>query len=523
MTAAHPRPDNGHLRPVGPDGRPQIRVGSDPETIRVLTRALDDRVIPETYVTDGAPVVVEPVSGAGDVTAGDQDAPLPLAVSVLKPPLLAGLLADHLNVVDDKGEITPKREVLSAVLARQSWPHLPTLRRIISTPVLRADGTLLQQPGYDAATGFILSGNSYLEPIPDRPTTQQVDESCTFLLDVFLEGFPWRSDADRANYIAMLVTPLIRPFIRTLVPFGIIDASMPGSGKTILTSCVGLMVGQRVIGWNDSEDEIRKTITSVIAEQIGVVVFDNLEEGTVINSATLARLMTDPTWTDRRLGTNSAPTLPNDKLWLATGNNLRTGGDIASRSIWVRLDPDCPRPEARTDFSIPNLGNWILDPAHRATVLRHVLILILDWTAHGAPLAHNVPEMRQFTKWAKQLGGFLQHHGIPGFLTNADSNRALDDDAAEARAFLLRWHTLHRGTRLSANELRQTADTGAGRDPWNGCFPATNSGQPLSVKSLGRRLAGQTDRWRGDIVLRSVPDTHLGANIYWVERHDDAD
>ncbi|MBP2330636.1 hypothetical protein JOF56_011021 [Kibdelosporangium banguiense] len=528
MTTAHHRQDSGHLWPIGNSGRPVVRGGGSPETIRALTRAVDSRIIPETYVNDGAPVVVEAVSGTGDVTAGDKDAPLPLKISTLRPPLLASLLAEHAEVVrtrvDEKGEtrdeeFLPSGSVLAAVLARQSWPNLPTLLRIISTPVLRPDGTLLQQPGYDPGTGFILSGNNHLDPVPERPTTRQVDEACGFLLNSFLADFPWRSDADRANYIALLITPIIRPFIRTLVPFGIIDASMPGSGKTILTSCVGLMVGQRVLTWTDSEDELRKTITAVLADQVGAVVFDNLEEGTVINSATLARLMTDHTWTDRRLGTNSAATYPNDRVWLATGNNLRTGGDIASRSVWSRLDPDCPRPEARTGFTIPNLDTWILDPANRAIVLRNVLILILDWTAHGAPLAHNVPEMRQFTKWAKQLGGFLQHHGIPGFLANADSNRGLDDDAAEARAFLMRWHTLHGDTQLSANDVRRSAEPDGHRDdPWNGLFPTTNSGKLLSVKSLGRRLTGQTDRWRGDIVLRSAPDTHLGANVYWVER-----
>jgi hypothetical protein len=525
VTEAHPRADNGHLWPVGAGGRPVIRVGSDPETIRALTRALDARLIPETYVTDGAPVVIEAVSGAGDVTAGDEDAPLPLAVSVVRPPLLAGLLADYADVLDDKGEVSPKRDVLSAVLARQSWPGLPRLRRIITTPVLRPDGTLLQHPGYDPATGFYLVSNTHLDPVPDRPTPRQVDEACTFLLDSFLADFPWRSDADRANYLALLVTPIVRPFIRTLTPFGIVDATMPGSGKTILTSCVGLMVGQRVLTWTDSEEELRKSITTVMADQVGAVVFDNLEEGTVINSANLARLMTEQTWTDRRLGTNSAASYPNDKVWLATGNNLRTGGDMASRSIWVRLDPDCPRPEARTGFAIPHLDSWILDPANRAIVLRHVLTLILDWTAHGAPPAHEVPEMRQFTRWAKQLGGFVQHHGIPGFLANAGASRELDDDAAEWRAFLLRWHNLHGSTPLTANDLRKSADIDMGDvtgvDPWQGTFPTTATGRLLSVKSLGRRLTGQDGRWRGDIVLRAGLDAHTKIRTYWVQRQAD--
>lgn len=340
-------------------------------------------------------------------------------------------------------------------------------------------------------------------------------------MERFLRDFPWRSIADRANYLGLLVTPIIRPFTRALSPFGVIEATMPGSGKTILTGCVGMLVGQPVLTWTDSDEELRKSITTVLADQVGVVVFDNLTEGSVIDSAVLARLMTERTWTDRKLGSNSAATFPNDRLWLATGNNLRTGGDMASRAVWVRLDPDCPRPEARTRFTIPHLDSWILDPANQATVLRHVLILILDWTAAAAPIAAGVPEMRQFTRWAQHVGGFLEHHQVPGFLSNAESSRDLDDDAAEWRSFLLHWHALHGDRQLTANELRRTAEPGPGSDPWAGSFPTLGNGQLPSVKSLGRQLTGQTDRWRGDVVLRSVSDPGGHGRAYWVQRQVD--
>jgi hypothetical protein len=528
MTTPNPHP---HLRPVGEDGRPRVRVGAAPEMIRRLTAALDDRIIPDTYVADGAPVVVEAVSGAVDPTSADEDVSLPLAFSPLRPPSLAGLLADHVDVVQNrevqKGEwaeveITPPAHVLAAVLARRSWPGLPVLRRIISTPVLRPDGTLLQCPGYDESTGFLLASKIHLDPIPNHPTAEQVALAREFLLDRFLADFPWRSTADRANYLALLVTPIIRPYTRALSPFGVIEATMPGSGKTILTGCVGMLVGQRVLTWTDSDDaELRKSITTVLADQVGVVVFDNLTEGTVIDSAVLARLMTERTWTDRRLGSNTAATFPNDRLWLATGNNLRTGGDMASRAVWVRLDPDCPRPEARTGFTIPNLDSWILDPTNQSEVLRHVLTLILDWTAAGAPIARGVPQMRQFTRWAQHVGGFLEHHRVPGFLGNAETSRELDETAQEWRSFLLYWHDLYGARQVTANEVRASAEPMLGPDPWAGTFPTTQGGKLVNVKSLGWRLKGQADRWRDDIVLRSVPDPSGHGRRYWVQREGD--
>lgn len=551
MTTAAKHDDTGHdvdqehtgrtLHAVSGGRGHRIKVGSDPETIRVLAREIDAGCLPETYVHEGSPVVLERVSGTAEVAAGDEDVTLPVRPTTLRPPLLARLLAEEVEVYQASNkrggggtydeEVTPSAAVLGAVLARQTWPGLPVLRKVISTPVLRPDGTLLQEPGYDPVTGYYLAGRIQCGPIPEAPTAEQVAEAREFLLNTFLRDFPWRTPADKANYLALLATPILRPMTRALSPFGVVEATMPGSGKTILTSCVGLMVGQRVLTWTDSEEELRKSITTVFGDQVGVVVFDNLVEGTAIDSAVMARLVTERMWTDRRLGTNSAFSAENDRLWLATGNNLRTGGDMASRTVWVHLDPDCPRPEARTGFSIPHLDTWILDPANQAVVLRHLLILILDWTRAGAKPSYDVPAMRQFTRWAQYLGGFLAHHGVPGFLANAEESRELDDDHAEWRAFLLQWtqvvpkvHVPGEGVmpqRVGATWLRRSAEPEVGPDPWDGTFPTTSTGRPLSVKALGKRLSGQIGRWRGDIVLRSEIDPASNSRTYWIEREGD--
>lgn len=531
---AHPKQARA-LRPVDEDGRPIVRITSDPDAIRTLTSVLNDRGIPDTYVRDGELIVVEQVSGT-EPTAGDDDAPLPLSASRVDPKRLAALLAEHLNVLErdmrrDGSEawvpVTPSATARSASLSHRHWPGLPTLRGLISVPVLRPDGTLLQDPGYDPATGYYLTTRTRMARVPDQPTPTQVDEAVTFLLDKFLVDFPWRTPADLPNYIALLVTPLLRPYTRALAPFGIVDATMPGSGKTILTSCIGLLAGQRVLTWPDNENELRKQITTVLADQVGAIVFDNLVEGHVINSATLARLITERTWTDRLLGGNTAATYPNDRVWLATGNNLRVGGDMASRSIWVRLDPDCPQPEARSGFAIPHLDTWILDPDNQAILLYHLLILVVDWCRHGAPQAAvgdgGVPQMRQFTRWAQHLGGFLQHHGIPDFLTNHTDAAELDDDANEWAAFLHAWHNIFRTRPVRARDLCASADPEPGRpDPWAGTFPTTPSGRTLNVKSLGKRLTGQVGRWRGNIVLRNEIDTHTKVQTYWVQLDEES-
>ncbi|TDB72452.1 hypothetical protein E1264_41890 [Actinomadura sp. KC216] len=519
---------------------PRLQAGSGPETIRVLKAALAAGSLPDTYVSAGSLVHMETVSGGQTSPAADEDSPLPVTASPITPATLAGLLAEHAYVYrtrtrkTGKGkqelefyeeEITPPREILSSVLAGKTWPGLAPLRGVIGAPVLRRDGTLLQRPGYDPATGLYLAAKVALPPVPDQPTDQQVSEARDFVLTRFLRDFPWSSPADRANYVALLVTPILRHFTRSLTPFALIDATMPASGKSILTGGPGMLYGQRVIPWAYTEEELRKSITAVLAEQVGVVVWDNLAEGTVIDSATLALLVTAGVWSDRQLGASRNIATVNDRLWMATGNNLQVGGDMASRTVRVHLDPNMPRPEQRDQsrFGIPHLDQWITTPSNQLTVLWHLLVLVLDWTRNGAPRADTV-SMRQFTPWAQALGGFLAHHGIEGFLTNAADVRGIDEDETRWRAFLACWHTLHGTQPMTAAELRASGEPdriGSDElDRWEGQFITTHTGRPPNVLALGRLLTGQVGRWRGDYVIRSAKNQRGDRNVFWVEHHD---
>jgi hypothetical protein len=392
--------------------------------------------------------------------------------------------------------------------------------------VLRRDGTLLQQAGYDPATGLYLATRVRLDPVPDHPTPQQVHAARVFLLDRFLRDFPWSSMADLANYVALLVTPTLRRYLRSLFPFGLIDATMPASGKSLLCAGPGMLYGQRVLPWPDDDDnELRKAITAVLADLVGCVVFDNIAEGTVIDSAILANLITNPVWTDRVLGASRSVSTENDRLWMATGNNLQLGGDMASRTVRVHLDPNMPRPEERdqTKFGIPGLDHWITRPANQRIVLGHLLVLILDWIQAGAPRDSSI-SMRQFTPWAQALGGFLHHHGIHGFLTNAADVRGIDEDESRWRAFLATWHERHGPKPLTAAELRAGYEpnppTFAGiqaTDPWDGTFITTPTGRTPNAIGLGRYLTGQTGRWRGPYVIRSDKGPRGDRNRFWVE------
>ncbi len=518
----------------------QIEITGNPDAIRKLKTAVGAGAIPDLYVTGGQPVRIERVSGTLALDL-DGDAPLPVVATRVSGSLLANLLAAHTYTFqtktrkDESGrqefyreEVTPARDVLNAVLAGAEWPYTPTLAGIIGTPVLRRDWTLLQEPGYDADSGLYLAPTVSLPPVPERPSPAQVSKAREFVIGTLLGDFEWEDAASRANFVALLVTPFLRRPLKALVPLAIISASTASSGKSLLTALVGLLVGQQTVPWPaDNDTELEKLITSTFTVESGAVIFDNLAEGEMIASPILANLLTNPMWSSRILGKSGMGAWANDRLWMATGNNLRVGGDIASRSVYVRLKPKAPHPEARTGFAIPDLQGWIKNPDHRAELLWRLLVLVADWVAAGTPRDTSTPPMRQFTPWAHGVGGLLAHHGIAGFLTNLHVVRGMDEEDMKWATFLTRWRQQLGTGLVKVNDVLLNGEIvrdHAGRDvdPWDGEFITDQFGRrPKNPQKLGQMLAGQVDRFHGEppMVLRTVPDEHNKSRFYRVEEY----
>lgn len=514
-------------------GKPKLQLTTGPETVRRLRQAILDGALPNTYVTDGRLVHIERVSGRGPVSlSGEKDSPLPVMSSLSTPDLLANWFSENAHVfkvMSDGREVEsfPNDNVLKKTLAVRNWPNVPVLKGIIGAPVLRPDGTLLQDDGYDAATGLYLEKKVQIPRVPDRPTSGQVDAAKTFIVETLLGDFPWKdAKSDRANYIAALVTQILRPYLKCLVPLIFITATTPSSGKTILTSASGMLYGQRFLPWPYSDEELSKTITSVLTEPAGVIIFDNVEEGTVIDSPILAGLLTAEEWSARILGQSKSSTFANDRIWVITGNNLQVGGDMASRVIMVRLDPDMPNPENRTGFAIPNLTQKILEHEFQGQILWSLLVLVADWVNAGRKVKRG-PTMRQFTPWLEAVGGFLDHHGIPGLFENHADVQAINEGDEVWHDFLSTWHRLYGDKKFKVADLRRTtqSDFSGAQDRtddhvWNGAFLKTAAGRIPNLQKLGLLLKGRAGRWHGEYVLRRVFDSHTKAGTYFVEKRN---
>jgi hypothetical protein len=308
----------------------------------------------------------------------------------------------------------PGQAASVAVDAPEALVGLRPLRGITSTPMVRADGSLLDAPGYDSASGFLfLPGPGVDVPaVPERPIKRDVERAGDLLLDM-VQDFPFATPSDRANYLGLLLTPLLRQVAPPSYKLFGIGAHQPASGKSLLAEIAGVIHGA-VMRSETPEDEAewRKQAFSILGTTSApLVVLDNIMG--VLKSSTLAGILTaGREITDREMGKNTSTiTVANDRVWVVTGNNLSLGGDMVRRTITILIDPDVPNPEQRTGFANPELRSWVSE--NRNEILWALLTLIRAWVAEGMP----EPERKQsdsFAKWERVVAGILEVACIDG-------------------------------------------------------------------------------------------------------------
>lgn len=106
----------------------------------------------------------------------------------------------------------PPDDVVSGILSAGEWPDVRPIKGIIETPTMRADGSILQAPGYDASTRLLyLPRDASFPAIPDNPTHEEARACLAVLSDVFAD-FP-EEDASRMVDVAAILTLLARAAI----------------------------------------------------------------------------------------------------------------------------------------------------------------------------------------------------------------------------------------------------------------------------------------------------------------------
>ena len=299
------------------------------------------------------------------------------------------------------GERAPadiKDEPIKVVLARGCRRDLPTLKGIISAPTLRPDGTVLDQPGYDAATNLILHlSREDLPTIPERPTEADLEQALRALWGPF-RGFAWANpQQDAAVMLAALLTAAARPVLPTAPAFGF-DAAQAGAGKTLLAQCVGALAKGKapaVTPPATSVEEQRKRLLAILLQDpSAVVIWDNVQ--TVFGSSAIDAFLTAPEYADRPMQVSEIKTVTNRAMLLVTGRNIRLTSDTNRRALVARLDPGCPDPYARS-FDFHPLHNVITDRC----VLVAAALTVIRWGLADVERDPIGKELGSFEEWSR--------------------------------------------------------------------------------------------------------------------------
>ncbi len=367
---------------------------------------------------------------------------------------------------------------------------LPTIERILRTPVFDEEGNLCATQGYHEGIKAWLELDFETPTIVAEPTTKQTQRALEIIQKVFLCDFPFVDDASLAHAIALGLVPFVRPMIKGPTPLHLVTAPVPRTGKTKLV--ISLALGTTGIlpsmcPPSNDEEEWRKKITSTLLKYPQFVLIDNLPMHKRTDNHYLASVLTLGKWEDRVLGATENIKLPNYAVWAATGNNPSLTSELVDRSAWIQLDPKVPDPSQRTGFKHEQIEQWASN--NRPMLSWAFLTLVQSWIAKGQP-HFTQGRLGGFESWTRIVGGILQTAGVKGFLKNHKALKArTDGETNEWREFVSAWWNQYSKTPVGISELFQLSENNDLLDQVRG----SGSDRSQRIK-MGKALTNQLER-----------------------------
>ncbi len=400
----------------------------------------------------------------------------------------------------DKGVVPchPPDWAVKALDARGQWQEIPPIESVVTGPILRADGTVLQAPGYDAATGLYFVPDAHFPRMMDNPTREDAEWALDVVLEIVAD-FPFKTEEHRAAWLAGVLTLPARWAFTGPVPLFLTDANVAGSGKTLANDAVGVVhTGQalpRMAAPRDDE-EARKRITAVALAGEPAVLIDNVAG--LLGSASLDAALTGTSWSDRILGRSEMTgALPLFTVWFATGNNVILGADTARRTLHIRLESPEERPEERTGFRHPDLLAWVRENRGRLAVA--CCTILRAFHLAGRP-DQGLKPWGSFEGWSNLVRNAVVWCGMPDpGATREELQNTADRGAATLRQLIAGWQEADpegRGMTVAA-ALKLLSDH---PDDYEALRAAVDEMTPIGKAPSSRSIAMKLHHLKGRVI-----------------------
>ena len=210
-TLFHVAAQYGWRKKLGCDARPIIIVNSGElhETVDQTERALLHSKI-ELYQRGGALVRLVHRGAPGDLAGASEAVKLmPVCEEWLHETFMR--VATFQKVNNEHGGVTKincPNSIAKTYLARTGQWNLPILKAVVQSPTIRADGSIIDRPGYDPDTQLYANFNPADFPlVAENPSRADAIESLKVLKKA-VATFPFETEADRSVALAAFV-PLI--------------------------------------------------------------------------------------------------------------------------------------------------------------------------------------------------------------------------------------------------------------------------------------------------------------------------
>jgi hypothetical protein len=236
---------------------------------------------------------------------------------------------------------------------------------------------------------------------------------------------------------------------------------------------------------------------------VSYIIWDNIPRGTQISCPHVEKSCTAAFYSDRRLGVSEVVATAASTIHFFTGNNIGPRGDLASRSLMVRLQVDRADPENRRFKHLDPVG-WTED--HRAEILQALYTILL-----GNPMLRDPRDAvckTRFKMWWRLVGSAIEHAtGLIGaqidfqqlFLSWEEDDEDSATLADALAALLEKWPDHKEGvaTAFRASDVAKCINepsfhpmVATIRDF---LFPGAPTGHTVTAKSVGRRLMKHLD------------------------------
>jgi hypothetical protein len=290
---------------------------------------------------------------------------------------------------------------------RGYYPDMRELAGVATTPILHADGSVFAEPlgidretkqlrGYDATTRKVYRPTHAYPPIPEAAPTRAEAIRAAFEVMVVFNDFPFRTPADRAAALALVVTLIGRHLVDGSAPGFVAEANIAGAGKgKLVKTCAAIAYGKRIADSPkiSSEEELEKRVITFLRAGLTHIPFDNVDK---IGGGVLDALLTSDRFLGRRFGTHDMLDLDAHVTITVTGNNLTYEGDAKRRVLPIRMLSDEARPEERSGFAygLPNhaIEHHVRLHCAALTVLRY-----------GLGLTGPVPTWGSYEAWCEVI------------------------------------------------------------------------------------------------------------------------